>query len=160
MQAKEATWADVHQGIIVQDLNGRAWKVVLEKSSHLGLQDRDGEQKIIKRPPPDKIVNIMYLTQVELEAILVEQLGAEVEAWKSCEARIFTCKPFNDLNLIQMKSHLWLLHGVPSVSVNDPGNSAGMNSKKALIECHDAKHAEPDPERWTPHVHENDIKEW
>lgn len=159
MQARAATWADVRVGSYIQDLTGSVWKVINRKEGFWGLQNRAGEKKILTAPPADKTVKVMYLTQGEIEAKLVEDLGAEVHSWKLEGQRVLTCKPFNGLRIDMMRSHLWLMHGVPSTSVNLPGQPAGMNSKKALIECHDHKHANPHPERWTPHVHEDQMKE-
>lgn len=159
MQASSATWADVKVGSHIKDRNGEAWKVVKSKSGFWGIQNRSGVQKIIPAPAADRAVQIMYLTQAELESMLIETLGAETHSWKLAGQTIYTTKPFEPLRIEEMKSHLWLMHGVPTISVNDPGQPAGMNSKKALIECHAAKHLKPHKERWTPHVHLNPAKE-
>lgn len=157
MRAERKTWGDVRIGTIIKDRFGVLWKVTHEKPGFRGLVARDGISKIldmqalgIKMSSP---VDIMHLTQTEVEAQLKEDLGAEVYAVAYDGEGVFHCKPFNDKHLVEMKTHLTMMHGVATVSANDPGNSAGMNSKKALIECHDQQHAEPGP-RWTPHVHD------
>lgn len=153
MQPAPSTWSEVKIGTYILDLNGVTWKVIARKDGFWGIKDRDGVKKIIPAPAADRPVQVLYLTQNELESMLIETLGAETHSWRLEGQTIYTTQPFAPLRIEQMRSHLWLMHGVPAISVNDPGNPAGMNSKKALIECHDSKHLAPHKDRWTPHVH-------
>ncbi len=158
MQARRKTWGDVRQDGIIRSKEGVVFKVVRINMTHVGLRTRDGESKIIKRPAATAPVDIMHLTQLEAEEMLRDQLGAELYAIKYDGEGVWKVTPFDNRKIQEMKSHLLIFHGVSSTSANDPGNSAGMNSKKALIECHNEQHASPGP-RWTPHVHvsENEV---
>lgn len=153
MRPGAATWAEVKMGTYILDLNGHAWKVIARKEGFWGIKDRDGIKKIIPAPAPGHAVQILYLTQDELETMLIKTLGAETHSWKLAGSNIYTTIPFDSRPISDMRSHLWLMHGVPSISANDPGKSAGMTNKKALIECHVASHLKPHKDHWMPHVH-------
>ena len=153
------TWGDVKIGSYIRSKDGVVWKVEHHKPgspAFWGMRKRDGETKILPAPPATAPVDIMYLNMSEAEAQLRDELGAEVFAEKYDGEGVWRCPPFNSKRIPEMKFHLELLHGVAVKSVNDPGQPAGMNSKKALIECHDAQHADPGP-RWTPHIHEKEV---
>lgn len=158
MQARETVWGEVKIGSFIKDLTGKTWKVIARKPGYWGLQDKGGDKKIIKAPAEEKPVAMLYLTRKELQAMLVEQLGAEFVAEQYDGENIFRCQPFDSMPIQQMKGHLLIMHGVSSKSVNDPGKSAGMSTKKQLIFCHDEHHKKPGP-RWTAHIHSDQITE-
>lgn len=160
MEVRDRTWAEVKKGSFVLSKKGVTWKVVRENSTHFGLQNRCGETEILPKPAGHLPAKIFYLTEAELVAMLVEQLGAELTDFKETGSNIFISRPWGEMKIQEMKSHLFLMHGVSAKSVNDPGNPAGMNSKKALTECHDHHHVKPG-DRWTPHVHDEDgLHQW
>lgn len=156
MYAKRETWANVSKGKIIKSREGELWKVEQSKPGFWGLRNRAGETKILPAPKPAAAVDIMYLTQAECEAQLRDDLGAELYEVLYDDKGVWQCLPFEDRRIEEMKSHLLIMHGVSSESANDPGISAGMNSKKALIECHNAQHADPGP-RYTPHIHTKEV---
>lgn len=156
MHAQPSTWKQVRQGSYIQDPTGAAWKV--EHDIHrdgvrwLGVVNRDGEKRRIPAGADDAVVQVMYLTPDELQAMLVQQLGAEFIAELPDGEDIWQCQPFADMPIPQMKGHLALMHGIGSKG--NVGEPTGMSTKKQLTECHDAKHLNPG-DNWRPHVHKD-----
>jgi hypothetical protein len=153
------TWADVKVGSYIRAKDGVDWKVTAAKDGFWGLVSRAGESKILPAPKPTAPVDVLYLTPKELETALQETLGAEFTGELADGADIWQCPPWEGRNLTEMKSHLLFFHGISSVSANDPGVSAGMNSKKALTECHEETHRKPG-RLHTPHVHTPTKEQW
>ncbi len=160
MHPQPSTWRQVHRGSYIQDPTEAVWKV--EHDIHrdgvrwLGLVNRAGEKRRIPAGADDATVQIMYLTPDELQAMLVEQLGAEHVAELPDGEDIWQCQPFADMPIPQMRGHLVLMHGQASKSANDPGRASGMTTKKQLTEAHDALHLDP-RDNWRPHVHKDTI---
>lgn len=152
------TWAEVKIGSYIRAKDGVDWKVTAAKDGFWGLKSRIGESKILPAPAPSAPVDILYLTPTELENTLVETLGADYMGEIAPGAEIWTCPPWEGKRIQEMKTHLMMFHGISATSVNDPGQSAGMNSKKALTECHEETTRNPG-RLHTPHVHTNNIKE-
>lgn len=153
MYAKRRTWRYVRVGSIIQSKEGVCWKVVHDGRGHVGLRTRDGEEKILKRPVETAPVDIMYLTQAEVEKQLRDELGAVLFEKINDGEQIWQCLAFDgNPGTSTMKFHLLHLHGITSLSVNDPGKSHGMTTRKQLIEAHDYDHANPGP-RFVPHIH-------
>lgn len=158
MEPRRKTWIEVRVGTYIQDKAGVVWKVEHSKPGFWGMRNRAGDTKIVDVAAlgirPDSPVNIMFLDQAEVEQILTEEMGAELMGLKYEGQSMFYCPPFEELRLEEMKAHVFHFHGASAVSVNDPGQPAGMNSKKALIECHEALTKNPG-RIWTPHIHTN-----
>lgn len=158
MKPVRKTWGDVNIGTYIQSQDGIVWKVEMHKPGFWGMRNRAGETKIVSQAElkltPSTAVDIMFLDQGEVENILIEEMGAEMMGVKYDGGSVFYCPPFESLRLEEMKSHVFHFHGVSATSVNDPGQPAGMNSKKSLIECHDAMTEKPG-RIWTPHLHTN-----
>lgn len=156
MKPVRKTWGDVVVGTYIQDRAGVVWKVEQHKPGFWGVRNRAGETKILSqaelgltRATP---VDIMFLDQGEIEQIFTKEMGAELMGVKYDGGSVYYCPPFEDLRLPEMKSHVFHFHGVSATSVNDPGQPAGMNSKPALIECHNEMTKNPG-RIWTPHIH-------
>ncbi|MBC7594902.1 MAG: hypothetical protein H7288_13355 [Kineosporiaceae bacterium] len=158
MIPRRRTWGDVKIGSHIQAQDGIVWKVEHSKTGFWGMRNRAGDTQIVDIAKlgitATSPVDIMFLDEDEINKILVEDMGAEMVAirYDNQNDSMYYCPPWDDKNLKEMKSHLFLMHGISSISANDPGQSAGMNSKKALTECHEAQHASPS-ERWRPHIH-------
>lgn len=159
MRAERRTWGEVRKGSIIRAKDGVVWKVTHDGYGKVGLITRDGEKKLLDRPAPTAAVDIMYLTQPELEEMLTEQLGAEVMAVQRPGDHIYICPPWEGRRIEEMKDHLFLMHGISAKSANDPGVSAGMNTKAQLTRVHEIAHNEPN-DRWRPHLHSDTIDHW
>lgn len=163
MIAKQTTWSRVQVGDFIRAKDGKTWKVKHRRDDgYWGLVSRDGDELILtdQQVPPTAPVAVYYLSQDELEKMLVDELGAETVAVQYDGEGVYYCPPWEGKRIEEMKSHLLLMHGISATSANDPGQSAGMNSKKALTECHEEQHRSPGS-RWTPHVHESTLRaEW
>lgn len=148
MHGVEKTWADIRVGDFIREARtGVIWKVAAGKEGFWGLQNREGETKILPAPPADAVVTKMFLTEAELEEILERDFGAELHAvWQQGDGA-YTCQPFNDLKPRDMISHIIMMH-------RHHAGVAGSKSARQLIEMHDEMHADPVlSSRWIPHIH-------
>jgi hypothetical protein len=160
MHAQPATWDRVKIGSYIQDPTGAVWKVehdvVRDQVRWLGLVNREGAKRRIPAGADGTTVQLMYLTQDELVAMLEDQLGATLIAELVDGDHVWQCNPWDGMRIEEMKTHLRMMHAVIPESVNDPGQSAGMSTKKQLTECHELQHEKPH-ESWRPHIHTDKI---
>lgn len=145
MIAREATWAEVKRGSFIKDKNGMMWKVVHVKPGFYGVQNKAGEQHILKDKRPHDPVDIMYLSQKELINILETDFGAETHSIKESGHRVYITQRLGTAPA-DIRSHLMLMHGEYSVDVK---------SAKALNEMHEELHHRKKQTRWIPHIHKD-----
>lgn len=148
-------WGRVRVGSYIQEhRTGTVWRVDRDNGVHVGMRNRAGEEKILKRPRHDVPVTLMFLDEDELMAMLAEQLGGVVEAVKHEGEQIFHCRPFNDLQPRDQIEHIKMMHG-------HHAGVAGIKGKNQLVEWHDEMHSDSSlRERWLPHVHDDRKDRW
>lgn len=146
MQPKESQWGAVHEGDIIREhRTGVLWKVVKMNDTHAGLRNRDGDEKIIRRPHGLAKVTVMILTDEELTSILEEKLGARPIWFQIGNSTAMTCFSFDTMSRSDRKFHLEYFHGMV---VGD----SKEDKRRDLVALHDEAHSRNDG-KGLPHVH-------
>ena len=141
MQRVESTFALVGIGTYIVDKKGVTWKVTHANKTHLGMVNRDKDERIINRPSPEHPVTILSHTDEEREAMLRAELGAVDEALMPTGSQVWVAPPWVTMTREDRIAHLQLMHGV--AIVGDVSNADLEKAHKTNLEGAGAM----------PHVH-------
>ncbi len=136
MEPHAGFWHEVGPTAYILDPDGETiWRVRAERPGEVLLEQRDGTRRVVRRPDAFTPVTFMRRTQEECEQMLAEQLGATLEARREPGFKLFDCPPVNPKEQSNLRSHLFVFHGV---YVGD------IKGAKNLAEVHSDLHADFD----------------
>lgn len=155
---ESTTWGGVMVGHIVRDQRDRLHTVVVAGPAIVEMIDAQGSRASIRRPLPERPVDIYVPSETERLQLLHQELGArilrDIEEREHTVARTLTWRldPIAR-RLVVLRDHLDWMHGVNVDDVLRKGtgtkiNPADAKAKKVSVEelcrLHDETHERPD----------------
>lgn len=112
MIAKPGKWGDVRVGMYVRDPGGTTWRVDHQRDGHFGVQNAQGERKILPPVPPSTPVTLMVPDDFEAARQVVAQLGGQEIAGYDHEGRSWVCPSPSPGDREYWSDHLARFHGL------------------------------------------------
>lgn len=158
MKPRSGTWAEVKQGVVIQDPKLKHWLVTgnWRPDGTIEIMSSTKELRWVPMRPPETPVVIMEVTEPEAIMLLGEGLGAHVLSRANdntlpLRAMRFRMDPINTRGSgakERIRDHIDIHHGV---YVND--NWANKATKQ-LVQEHEEMHSEEHMTMTIPHHHQ------
>lgn len=138
MQARQATWADLHLGAYFRE-DGVVWKIEKERDfNYLGVS-RDGERRRFHPRDGRSPVTMLVPSEEEALAALKKTVGARVVARRAAGETgwlvdHFPKNPKVPGALDDGRTHIFMMHGI---------YTGDVKTLAGLIECHEDSHRDP-----------------
>jgi hypothetical protein len=112
MEVARGSWASVEVHDFIKDKNSKTWRVLKISETRVRLIDRAGTEVDIVRPPAEREVDILSVTDEEARHTLAKALGARVLASRSVDGA-YNCPDPSTWDLAAARWHMERFHRRP-----------------------------------------------